>query len=370
MGVMPLARLRPLLLAVLVALCSVALLKGRPAWAQDDRDYMRVIGASEMLVYAAEVATKLSEQAQRKFPQIEQSSGEGARRSFCASLRDSPDMLIAPFGFDQSPEEICGPNESLLALPFGRQVFVLYAAPGGPKFNVTHGQLFRAIVRELPRDIDSDSPEGGFRPNPYQRWSEISPDLPDIPIRVLGPPERTPQWLTMESLLMRPACFEMPAIKALAKVDEATAESHCLSRRGGPVMSFAEGAKYNAKPEIVPKGTELALNERRAMLLTKDMVPLPIDGVEPDSSNLDANRYFLARPLVAVTKVSRLDQIPNLRNFIRELVSARASGPRGYLALGVGMDTLPDTALSKSALRAEFAQASGAGKLRKSAEQK
>lgn len=346
----PFTPFRRLAFAILAAFACVSV-----AWdarAQDDRDYMRVIGRPEMLVYAADVATALSRTAHRKFPQIEQSSAEGSRRAFCTSLRDSPDLMIAPFAADQAVEKLCGPDQVLLGLPFGRQVFVIYTAPGGLRLGLTRDQLYRAIARELPR---GDKVENGFSPNPNKRWRDISPDLPDSPIRVLGPPRRALQWLTLEDLLMRPACMALPAVAALARADDRAAEQHCLARRTDEAVVYADGGAYNASPAIVPKGTELAINERRAMQLMPDAVPQPVDGVMPDDSALNADKYSLARPMVVLVKVNRLDTIPNLRNFVLEVLSPAASGPQGYLVRN-GMDFLPQAALNRAALRAQFAQ--------------
>lgn len=340
-------------LGALAVIASVA--GGLNARAQDDRDYMRVMGRPEVLAYPVAVSTQMSASARRKYPQIEKSSEEGVRRSFCATLRDSPDVIIGPFAASLSADKLCGPQEPLLALPFGRQVIVLYTAPGAPKLAVTREQLFRALVRELPAN-DTNAAEAGFKPNPYKRWRDISPDLPDIPIHILAPPRRALQWLTVEDLLMRPVCMGLPAMKVLVEIDEQSAEQHCLSRRTDPAVVYADGEKYNANPAIVPKGTDVALNERRAMLLMPDAMPAAIDGIVPDADSLNADRYPLARPILAVVKIKRLDTIPNLRTFIMELVSPAASGPTGYLTR-YGMDVLPEAALRRSALKAQFARA-------------
>lgn len=343
---------RRVALAVMAVIGSVAGLCG--ARAQDDRDYMRVIGRPEVLVYAADVATALGKTARRKFPQIEQSSAEGARRTFCTKLRDSPDVMIVPLSIDKSADKLCDYSDPLLALPFGRQVFVLYTAPGAPRIALTREQIFRAVARELPRR-GATGAEGGFEPNPNKRWRDISPDLPDLPIRVLGPPRRAVQWLTWEDMLMRPACMALPAVKALAEIDEMAAEQHCLSRRVDQAMVYADGESYMVSPAIVPKGNELVINELRAMKLTPDAVPQPVEGIMPDADSLASGVYPLARPILAVVKVNRLDKIANLRAFVTELVSPAASGPNGYLARD-GMDLLPEEMLRASSVRAQFAK--------------
>ena len=338
--------------ALLAIMTVAALSSGQEARAQDGRDYTRVIGRPEMLPYVAGVAAALNRSAARKFPAIEQSSAEGARRSFCTQLRDSPDVMVIPVPTDIDPEHICENNEPLVALPFGRQVFTLYTAPGAPTIALTLEQFFRAIARDLPRP-DANGGNAVFEPNPNKRWRDISPDLPDLPIRMIGPPRRAVQWLTIEDLVMRPACMALPAVAALARIDRQSTEMRCLSRRFDQAISYVDGAAYNADPRIDPKGFELAINERRAMLLTPGAVPQPIEGQLPNLAGLNAGRYPLARRLVAVIKVNRIETIPNLRNFVVELTSPAAAGAKGYLTT-LGIEPLPEDVLASSALTARY----------------
>ena len=338
---------------VLLAIAAVAALVGSPgARAQDGRDYTRVIGRPEMLPYVAGVAAALNRTAARKFPAIEQSSAEGARRSFCTQLRDSPDVMVIPVPADIDPEHICGNNEPLVALPFGRQVFTLYTAPDGPSIALTREQFYRAIARDLPRS-DSAGAEAVFEANPNKRWRDIGPGLPDLPIRMIGPPRRALQWLTIEDLVMRPVCLAIPSVAALARVDQQSAEQRCLARRFDDAIVYVDGAAYNIDPKIDPKGYELAINERRAMLLTQGAVPQAVDGQFPSFAGLNAGNYPLARRIVALIKVNRIDSIPNLRNFVVELTSPAAAGPKGYLT-GIGIEPLPVDVLANSALKARF----------------
>jgi phosphate transport system substrate-binding protein len=344
-----------LTLATLIAVfCATGSWQAR---AQAYRDYMRVIGRPEVLVYAADVATALSKAGRRKFPQIEQSSAEGSRRTFCTKLRDSPDIMLIPTRGDRPPEKLCDNDEPLVSIPFGRQVFVLYTAPGGPRFTLSRDQIFRAMARELPRPGGAAS---GFQPNPNKRWRDISPDLPDVPIRLLGPPRRAVQWLTWEDLLMRPGCLMQPGVKELAQLDELAVEQHCLPRRTDQAIAYADGEAYIASPVIVPKGNELAINELRAMVLMPDAATQPVDGAMPDDATLNADHYPLARPILALFKVNRIDTIPNMRAFIYELVSPAAAGPDGYLSRH-GMGLLPEEDLRRSAIKAQFARPVPAG---------
>ena len=326
---------------------------GGSVQAQDRRDYPRVIGRPETLVYAVDVATVLSRQASRKFPQIEQSSDEGGRRTFCSTARDSPDVMLAATTIGEDIPTGCDNGEPLLVLPVGRQVFVLYMEKGQTSFSVTREQLYRALARDLPRRQGDGSLEAGFERNPNNRWKDISPDLPDIPIRVLGPPRRAVQWLTLEDLIMKPGCMAIHSIAVLSRIDPQTAAQRCLSRRTDQAISYADGSAFAARPAILPHGTEVALNERRNLGFVQDPVLLSVEAVLPSDSAIEANKFVLSRALNMVVKRNRLDTIPNLRNFVVEMTSTAAAGPAGYL-LRDGLDPLSAQLLGRSALRARY----------------
>ncbi len=53
-------------------------------------------------------------------------------------------------------------------------------ARNAPVFSLTREQLFLAVAKTVPVN-------GRLVPNPYRRWKEVSPQLPDLPIIIYGP---------------------------------------------------------------------------------------------------------------------------------------------------------------------------------------
>ena len=51
----------------------------------------------------------------------------------------------------------------------------------GVPLELTKQQIFLALAKDVPQD-------GKMVPNPYQKWSDIDPSLPDQKIEVMGPP--------------------------------------------------------------------------------------------------------------------------------------------------------------------------------------
>ena len=91
--------------------------------------------------------------------------------------------------------------------------------------------------------------------------------------------------------------------------------------------------------------------------MSPEAVALPLDGELPNDDVLNAGRYVLARQIVAVAKLGRLDSVPNMHEFLKELTSMAASGPKGYLTVS-GLDPLPSEIIGDSALRATYARSS------------
>jgi len=69
----------------------------------------------------------------------------------------------------------------IMEIPIGYDGIVVAFRPDLPAPDISLGQLWLGIAKEVPRD-------GRMVANPSRRWRDISPALPDRLIRVIGPP--------------------------------------------------------------------------------------------------------------------------------------------------------------------------------------
>ena len=90
---------------------------------------------------------------------------------------------------------------------------MLASGKAGPDFDLTKEQIFRALAVELPDG------NGGWIANPNEHWSDVSPDLPEIPIYVYGPPPTSGTRDAFVEIAMELGAEEVPEMAALEETD-------------------------------------------------------------------------------------------------------------------------------------------------------
>src|SRR5690606_15427012 len=88
-------------------------------------------------------------------------------------------------------------------------------------------QVYLALAKRVP------DPAGASRlvPNPYRRWSDIDPTLPDAEIEVLGPPPTSGTRDAFLELAMEGGCNTFELIRSLDD-DERIVACHTLREDG------------------------------------------------------------------------------------------------------------------------------------------
>ena len=65
----------------------------------------------------------------------------------------------------------------------GYDGIVIANAINAPAVSLSRSDIFLALAKQVPGDNDGELIE-----NPYEKWSDVNPELPDVRIEVLGPP--------------------------------------------------------------------------------------------------------------------------------------------------------------------------------------
>ena len=207
----------------------------------------------------------------------------------------------------------------------------------GEALDVSKAQLFAALAAEVEVD-------GEVVANPYKKWSEIDPSLPDIPITVYGPPPTSGTRDAWVELVMLEGCAEFPAIEALG--EDRMAEVCQRMRTDGPFIEAGENdnlivQRLTADPNAYGIFGYSFLYENQDQLKA-----IEIGGVAPNEETIESGEYAVSRPLFIYVKNDHRGVIPNLQEFVEEYVSEDAMGPGGYLSER-GLIPLPDEKLKQ-----------------------
>lgn len=329
----------------ILALTAVAALT-MPAIAQA-RDQISIVGSSTVYPFTTVVAEEFGNKTKFNTPVIESTGTGGGFKLFCAGADDkTPDFSDASRAIKDSERQLCATNgvKGITELKIGFDGIVLANSKEGPHFNLTKEQIFKALAKQVPVD-------GKLVDNPYTKWSEVDPALPDEKIEVYGPPTTSGTRDAFDELVMQEACKDLPAFKA-AYPDEKTRDKSCqILRQDGPYIEAGENdnvivAKLRDNKNALGIFGYSYLDQNRNTLQGS-----MIDGEEPTFDNISSGSYAVSRPLFVYVKDAHLNMVKGVKEFIAELTSTGALGEYGYL-VDKGLIPLPKDQLAETQKRA------------------
>lgn len=315
-------------------LCCAALLSP----AAQAREQIRVVGSTTVFPFVAAVAEQLGREGQYRTPIVEATGTGGGFKTFCGGVGDSfPDLSNASRPIKPAETELCHKNgvHRIQEIKIGYDGIVIANARNAPPFRLSRNDLFLALAREVPQG-------GALVPNPYHRWRELNPTLPDVPILIYGSPPTSGTRDAFVELVMHEGCKHFPEFN-ITYPDEEQRKQHCGTMREDGAW-VEEGENGNL---IIQKLThnEAALGIFGYSYLEQNVEKVKaadIEGVAPSAATITSGHYRLARSLYVYVKMEHLQQVSGLKEFVTHITADDATGPDGYLVLR-GLLALPET---------------------------
>jgi phosphate transport system substrate-binding protein len=305
-----------------------------------------VVGSSSVFPFASTVAERFGRDGRWRTPLVESiGTGAGIAR-FCAGVGPrTPDVAEASRPMTLEEQRGCAARgvDSVVALRLGTDGIVILQSRVGRSLDVTRTQLYRAVARSLPI-------AGRFVPNPYRRWIELDPALPNRPIRVYGPAPNHGTRDAFAALALLPVCERLAEARVLPERERLRA---CQAvREDGAWIDVAGDygsvvGRLLADPDAVAVLPYSFLESNRERLRAA-----AIDGIEASAQSIADWRYPLVRPLFVYVKCAHVGRVPGLAEFVLEFVSERAAGHEGYL-VERGLAPLPKPYLDYERRKAE-----------------
>ena len=303
-----------------------------------------VVGSSTVYPFTRAVAENFARNnPEFGSPVVESTGTGGGIELFCSGVgTEHPDIVNASRRMRLSEFETCQENgvDHIVELRVGIDGLAVVESVDGPEMALTRAQIYEALAAE---------PYGEEQTN--ENWSDIDPSLPNIPIRVYGPPTTSGTRDAFIELIMEAGCESNPAMAALEEEDEDRKDEVCTTVRNDQAFIEA-GENDNLIIQRVSQNPGyLGLLGYSFMAENADeVVGVPIDGVDPTYESIANFEYPGARPLYVYIKGNHLQAIRGLREFVAEYVSAW--GPDGYL-VDEGMIANPDETRANFAAIAE-----------------
>lgn len=308
------------------------------------RDEIRIVGSSTVFPYTQAVSEQFANNTGAPSPIVESTGTGGGMKIFCAGIgEDHPDLTGASRAMKASEYELCqsnGVTDITEAMIGYDGLSIAVSRDSDLDWDLTLEQVYLALAAQVPG-------EGGLVDNPYQKWSDIDPSLPDQDILAYGPPPTSGTRDAFVELAMHAGCKANEWVKAQGADKKWVKENCSRMRQDGPFVEAGENdnlivQRLQADAHAVGIFGYSFLYENADTLK-----PVLINGVEPTAETIGDFSYPISRPLFFYVKNAHRGVIPNLQEFIEEYMSEDAMAPGGYLEER-GMVTLPDDLRAKT----------------------
>jgi len=320
------------------ALAAAGALVATGAAAQT-RDQIRIVGSSTVFPYTQAVAEEFAGATGSPAPVVESTGTGGGMRIFCGGVGPAhPDVTGASRAMKGGEFELCQQNgvtditEVLIGFD-GLSIAV--SADTEFDWSLTEQEIYTALAATVPVD-------GELVANPYMKWSEINPELPDVEITVFGPPPTSGTRDAFVELAMHDGCNEYDMLAELEETDEERWEEVCgVMRTDGPFIEAGENDNLIVQ-RLQADANALGIFGYSFLYENQDALKaVSVNGVEPTFDTIESGEYDISRPLYFYVKNAHRGAIPGLEEFVSEYVSEEAMGPGGYLQAR-GMTPLGD----------------------------
>ena len=309
----------------------IAVATAGTANAQASRDYIYVVGSSTVYPFSTVVAERFGRSTEFKTPKVESTGSGGGLKLFCDGVGvDYPDITNASRAIKQSEVDSCAENgvTEIIEVKIGYDGIVLANAIGSVAVSLTRRDIFLALAKEVPGEIDGELVE-----NPYVTWQDVNPELPARKIEVLGPPPTSGTRDAFVELAMEGGCKTVPWIAELKSTDSSRYKALCHTiREDGAFVEAGENdnlivQKLEANPDAFGIFGFSFLDQN-----AEKVKGAQVDGVAPTFYAIADGEDPVSRPLYFYAKKAHVGVIPGLRGFLREFTSERAWGEEGYLS--------------------------------------
>lgn len=307
------------------------------------RDQIRIVGSSTVFPFSTAVAETFGKKTAFKTPIVESTGTGGGMKLFCSGIGENfPDITNASRRIKASEFKKCSANGiQITEVKIGFDGIVLANDKNSEQMKLTKAQLFLALAQKVPVN-------GKLIDNPYTKWSDIDPSLPNHKIEVLGPPPTSGTRDAFVEIAMEGGCKSVKEAKALGLDGK---KCHVIREDGAFIDAGENDNLIVQKLEANPRAVGIfgfSFLDQNADRLQGTIV----DGVEPTFEKIASGEYGVSRSLFFYVKQQHVSLVPGIREFVGEFTNENTWGNDGYLA-EKGLIPLPAAARKALAISAQ-----------------
>ena len=324
----------------LIALVSFALFVTNAS----ARENVSIAGSSTVLPFATIIAEQVGKNPNIKTPVVESGGSSVGKKGVC----DGTGLKYIDIGNASSRMKVkelkyCEKNNvKVTEIKVGYDGIVVANSKKGTQLNISKADLAKALTAKIPACVVSKSNVNcnEWVDNPYKKWSDINPALPNLDIRVYGPPTTSGTRASYAEMVNQKGyCKKDKIAKAASKARGDKKGKKCRAMRTDGAFIEAGEQDNLIVQKLIEDSTAYGIFGFSYLDQNSDKLNgAIIDGGEPTFEAIADGDYAVSRALYFYVKHSHLDVVPTIKNYVEEWT--KHWGNEGILA-DAGMIPMP-----------------------------
>ena len=278
------------------------------------RDTLSLAGSSTVLPFARIIAEQLGKNPNFKTPVVESGGSSVGKKGVCDGVGTKfIDIGNASSRMKVKELEYCEKNGvKLTEIKVGYDGIVVANSKKGKVLNISKSDLGKALTAKVAIN-------GKLVDNPYKKWSDVNPSLPNVDIRVYGPPTTSGTRASFAEMVNEKGyCKKDADAKAALKAAGMKAKKCRAMRTDGAFIEAGEQDNL-----IVQKLNEdtTAYGIFGFSYLDQNSDTLQgavISKTAPTFENIAGNNYSVSRALYYYVKHQHIGVVPGVKEYMAE----------------------------------------------------
>ncbi len=311
-----------------------SILSSQNSLAEEKRNYIYIVGSSTvspLMTSVSEEFSRIQNSKDNKIetPLVESSGTSHGFQDFCSGIGFKyPDINGASRPIEKDELDLCAKNgvQQITEIKIGYDGIIFGNFIKSKKLNITQEEIFMALAEKV-----YDPKTNKIVTNPYKTWNEINSKLPKEEILVYGPPLTSGTREIFVNLVMEEYCFHKKEfVDAYPSWLERKKQCHSI-RNDGKYINLGENDNLIIE-SLKNNPNAFGIFGFNFLVANKNEIQASlINGMKPSFKNISSKKYKLSRPLFVYFKREHLKLIPQISDFIKELINKETIGEKGYL---------------------------------------
>lgn len=274
------------------------------------RDYISIAGSSTVLPFATIVAEQLGRQYNQKTPVVESGGSSVGKKGVC----DGTGLQYIDIGNASSRMKVkeleyCSKNGvQVTEIKVGYDGIVLANSKKAPRLQISLADLGKALTAKVPVN-------GEMVDNPYKTWKDVNPALPDLAIKVYGPPTTSGTRASFAEIVNEKAyCKKDAEVKAIGY----KAKQCRAMRTDGAYIEAGEQDNLIVQKLQDDKDAFGIFGFSYLDQNSDTIQGAELSGVVPSFEAIGDGSYKASRALFFYVKHSHVEVVPGIRAYMKE----------------------------------------------------